>query len=48
MILNETQQQISAFGVNKNGKNLFTPMNETCSEFSCDYTSLATELLPGL
>jgi len=48
MISNSTQQKIAAYGVDKYGKSLFTPMNGTCSQFNCTCTGLATQLVPTL
>jgi tungstate transport system substrate-binding protein len=46
MISNSTQQLIGAYGVEKYGQPLFTPMNGTCSQFNCTCTGLATDLVP--
>ncbi len=47
MISPEVQDTIGTFGVDKYGKNLFTPMSGQCSQFSCDCTSPATETAPA-
>ena len=47
MISPEVQDAIGTFGVDKYGKNLFTPMSGQCNQFSCDCTSPATETAPA-
>jgi tungstate transport system substrate-binding protein len=47
MISPEIQEEIGKFGVDKYGKNLFSPMSGECSQFDCDCTSPATETTPA-
>ncbi len=46
MISPEIQDEIATFGVDRYGKNLFTPMMGQCTRFTCDCTSPATERVP--
>ena len=48
MISPAVQDEIAKFGIDKYGKNLFTPMEGQCSQFTCDCTSPATETTPAV
>lgn len=48
MISKEIQEKIGTYGVDKYGKPLFTPMNGQCSQYNCDCTTPATQLVPTL
>ncbi|MFA5001373.1 MAG: substrate-binding domain-containing protein [Methanolinea sp.] len=43
----EIQTAIGEFGKDKYGKNLFTPMSGTCTQFNCDCTSPASATKPA-
>jgi len=47
MISPAVQDEIAKFGVDKYGKNLFTPMEGQCSQFNCVCTGPATDMTPG-
>jgi tungstate transport system substrate-binding protein len=42
-----TQDAIGAYGVDKYGKPLFTPMEGVCDQFNCTCTGAATDLKPA-
>lgn len=48
LISPDIQNEIGNFGVDTYGKNLFTPMNGECEQFSCDCTSPAAETTPAV
>ncbi|HUU75112.1 MAG TPA: substrate-binding domain-containing protein [Methanoregulaceae archaeon] len=47
LISQDVQDEIGSFGVDKYGKNLFSPINRECTQFNCDCSSPAAETTPA-